>query len=201
MLQFRLTKYDPAHRDRQGAYLLEEWTSSANVGRSFGGVVLTEAAYLRVEEAYVTTAVDFLRQAGVVSLTVAGLENPRGLALTFSEDTSLTLEEITAVLRRVLREEFWCRLECERPLVHIDWDYYLFLGVPMSCPAAEAACLRRGLFLGGLLRDPLWGPDRLFPLYRSVNARSLLDRTAKQMLYFNQVHINEPMIQSIVIRQ
>ncbi|MCS5699495.1 hypothetical protein NZK32_10640 [Cyanobium sp. FGCU-52] len=146
MHQFRLTKYDPAHRDCQGAYLREEWTSSAQIGRSFGGVVLTEAEVQRVEEAYAISAVEFLREAGVVSLTVTGLENPRGLELPFSEGTSLALEEVAGVLRRVLREEFWCRLEGEQAFVHIDWDYYLFLGVPIPCPAAEAAALRRGLF-------------------------------------------------------
>jgi len=128
-------------------YLRQEWTSSAHVGRSFGGVLLTEAEYLRVEEAYASCAVAFLREAGVASLAVEGLENPRGLTLPFSEGTSLSLEEITGVLRRVLREEFWCRLEGEQAFVHIDWDYYLFFGVPIPCPEAEAAARERGLFV------------------------------------------------------
>jgi hypothetical protein len=147
---FRLTKYDPAHRDHQGAYLREEWTSSAHIGRSFGGVVLTEAEYQRVEEAYATSAVEFLRKAGVVSLKVTGLENPRGLELPFSEGSSLTLLEVAGVLRRVLREEFWCRLEGREAFLQVDCDYYLFVGVLVACPAAEALAQRLGVVRGAL---------------------------------------------------
>jgi hypothetical protein len=147
LLQFRITKYDPAYRDGRGAYLREEWTSSAHIGRSFEGVVLTEAEYRRVEDAYVASALAFLKEAGVTELTVLGLENPRAVELPFSEGSALDLEVIGEVLRRVLREEFWCRLEGPESFLHVDWDYYLFVGVPVACPAAEALAQRLELFV------------------------------------------------------
>ena len=72
MVEFRVTKHDPAHRDRHGAYRREEWTSSSDIGRESAGAVLAESEYQRVEDAYV--AVEFLREAGVPARSVAGLE-------------------------------------------------------------------------------------------------------------------------------
>src|SRR4051812_49375725 len=61
MYQYRVTKYDPAKRDRWGAYPEDEWISQCQIGQAFGGVVLTAAEYQRVENAYVTAALAFIR--------------------------------------------------------------------------------------------------------------------------------------------
>jgi hypothetical protein len=50
-------------------------------------------------------------------------------------------------MRRVLREEFWCRLEGPEAFVHFGYDYYLYVGVPRACPEAEQATRRAGLFV------------------------------------------------------
>jgi nucleoside-triphosphatase len=55
VFEYRVTKYDPAFRDRAGRYLREEWTSVGDIGRSFGGVVLTREEYRRVEVAHVVS--------------------------------------------------------------------------------------------------------------------------------------------------
>ena len=146
MFEFRVTKYDPAHRDRRGAYTLDEWASFDNIGRAFGEVVLTKPEYQRVENAYVTAAVAFLREAGIEALSVAGLENYNGLPLAFADGSSLGLVEVGGVLRQLLREEFWCRLECARAFVHVGYDYYMYIGVPVACPGAIALARQLGLF-------------------------------------------------------
>jgi hypothetical protein len=91
VFEFRVTKYDPAHRDARGAYTRDEWTAVSDIGRAFGGVVLTEPEYRRVEDAYVTAAVAFLREAEVPSLAVAGLENHAAVPLPFAEGYSFTV--------------------------------------------------------------------------------------------------------------
>lgn len=146
VFEFRVTKYDSAHRDRCGAYTRDEWTSFDDIGRAFGGVVLTEPEYQRVEDAYVTAAVAFFREAGIEALSVAGLENYPGLPLAFADGSSLGLVEVGGVLRRLLREEFWCRLECARAFVHVGYDYYMYIGVPVACPGAIALARQLGLF-------------------------------------------------------
>lgn len=74
-----VTKYDPALRDANGAYLADKWILFKQIGSAFGDVVLTEAEYLRVERAYINSAIAFLRESGFDSLTVEGIENPRRL--------------------------------------------------------------------------------------------------------------------------
>jgi hypothetical protein len=147
MFEFRVTKYDPAHRDRLGVYTRDEWISAGDIGRAFGGVVLTQAEYLRVEDAYVVAAVAFQQEAGVPGLAVAGLENYAGLPLPFAEGSVLRLTEVGEVVRRVLRDEFWCRLEAVEAFVHMGYDYYMYVGVPRPCPEAETLARSLGLFV------------------------------------------------------
>ncbi len=147
MFEYRVTKYDPSFRDANGAFTRDEWISVTDIGRSFGGEKLTREEYQRVEDAYVATALAFLREAGVEALTVAGLENHGGTPLAFTEGSVLLLEQIGEVIRWVLREEFWCRLEATGAFVHLGYDYYTYLGVPRRCPQAEQFARQQGLFV------------------------------------------------------
>ena len=63
MIEYRVTKYDPAKRDARGAYLAEEWTSVTDIDRVFAGVLPTEDEYRRVEQASVDSVLAFLREA------------------------------------------------------------------------------------------------------------------------------------------
>lgn len=147
MFEFRVTKYDPVYRDRHGAYSRDEWTSVRDIGRAFAGVILTKPEYQRVEDAYVETAVAFLREARVSTLTVAGLENHAAAPLSFADGSPLELAEVGDVMRRVLREEFWCRLEGAGAFVHIGYDFYMYIALPGPCPVAVALARKLGLFV------------------------------------------------------
>ncbi|HVJ80321.1 MAG TPA: hypothetical protein VNC50_04550 [Planctomycetia bacterium] len=150
-----MTKYDPKLRNPTGAYTRNEWTSFSDVGRSFDGAELTSGEYRRIEDAYVAAAVAFLREAGVPSLTVRTLENARGRPVPFGEGEVLSVELIPDMLRGVLREEFWCRLEAVDAFVHVGWDYYMYVGVPRPCPFAR---LRAGIL--GLYVEQFASPYR-----------------------------------------
>jgi hypothetical protein len=147
VFEFRVTKYDPAFRDNGGAYTRNEWTSIGDIGRAFSGEVLTEAEYQRVEDAYTVVVIAFLQEAGVTSLKVVGLENHSAIPLSFGEGSILDAVEAGIVLRRVLREEFWCRLERPNAFIHLGYDYYMYVGVPSACPTSEALARRLGLFV------------------------------------------------------
>jgi hypothetical protein len=146
VLEYRVTKYNPAFRDLSGAYLRNEWTSAGDVGRAFGGVVLTAEEYRRVEDAYVAVALSFLRESGQTTLTVSGLENTRRYPIGFAEGSAIGLEQLGSVIRLVLREEFWCRLEGPSSFLHFGWDYYMYVGVPFPCPASQELAEQLGLF-------------------------------------------------------
>lgn len=147
MHEYRVTKYNPALRGPTGAYSRNEWTSVKDIGRSFDDAILTLSVYQRVEDAYVSTALAFLTEAGLTSLNVEGLENTQGQPIACHEGDVLPVERIGDVIGRVLREEFWCRLQNTAGFVHFGWDYYMYIGVPHPCPTAEALALNLGLFV------------------------------------------------------
>lgn len=147
MKQYRVTKYDPILRDDRGAYVRAEWTEFSDIGYSFNGAPLTEAEYLSVENAYIVAASEFFRESGVSSLVVRGLENHRQAEVAFDEGDNLSLEQVSGVLSRMLRGDFWCKLEGNDSFIHVGHDYYMYLGVPMSCPKAEQLAVDLGLFV------------------------------------------------------
>jgi hypothetical protein len=147
MFQYRVTKYDPRFRDASGAYMRDDWTSIDDIGRSFGGSVLTDEEYQRVENAYVEVAIAFLREAGVNTLTAIGVENGGASPFAPLEGTALTGANLADVIRRVLRAEFWCRLEGDNCFVHIGYDYYMYVGVPISDELSRAMARELGLFV------------------------------------------------------
>ena len=147
MNEYRVTKYNPAFRDQSGAYTKAEWISFTQIGQTFSGILLTSDEYERVEEAYVQAALSFLRESGLFSMRVAGLENPRKQPLDFQNDSVLPLDRIGEIIRRILREELWCRLEGSECFVHFSWDYYMYIGVPHPCPKGEALAAELGLFV------------------------------------------------------
>jgi hypothetical protein len=147
MFEDRVTKYDPAFRDREGRYLREEWTSVGDIDRPFGGVVLTREDYQRVENSHVEAALAFIREAGCGSLLAVGVENHGGSPSAPAEDESLSGPRLEEAIRRLLREEFWCRLEGDGCFLHFGYDYYLYVGVPASCPQACGVASRLGLFV------------------------------------------------------
>jgi hypothetical protein len=144
--EYRVTKYNPAFRNQYGHYMKDEWTIFKQIGETFSGVVFTSQEYERVEDAYVQVALSFLRESGLSSLKVAGVENAQKRTLGFSNDQVLALDRIGEIIRPVLREEYWCRLEGNEGFLHFGWDYYMYIGVPHSCPKSEALAAQLGLF-------------------------------------------------------
>jgi hypothetical protein len=70
MFEYRITKYDPRFRDERGAYTRPDWIRLQDVGEIFSGAVLTREAYDAVENAYVASAISFLREVGLNSLAL-----------------------------------------------------------------------------------------------------------------------------------
>jgi hypothetical protein len=146
MIEYRVTKYNPALRDARGAYLHDEWIMFSQIGLEIGGVVLTKREYERVEQAYVDSALAFLNEGGLTSLRIEGLENRKNLALDFGEQSNVSIEHLGVLIRQILREEFWCRFEGHDGFLHFGWDFYMYVGVPYHCRAAEQLAKSVGLY-------------------------------------------------------
>jgi hydroxyacylglutathione hydrolase len=147
MHEFRVTKYDPSLRDETGAFQGVDWVMFSQIGEDFSGEVLTRERYEAVEQAYIDALERFLDEASVESFYAVGVENHRSTGAAPREGERLDRHSIAAVVRAMLREEYWCRLESAEAYVHIGWDYYMYVGVPRDCPGAIAFAQDHGLFV------------------------------------------------------
>ncbi len=149
--KYRITKYNPSNRDATGGYLLDDWTSNSDIGSSFGGTILSEAEYNRVEDAYVLCAVSFLRESGIHQLVMTYLENHGDYhepGLDLKEGQVYSLQELERLFRLVLRETIWGKFEWhDLAYVHFGYDYYMYLGVNQECPKSTAYAVQHGLFV------------------------------------------------------
>lgn len=161
MYGWRVTKYDPAFRDERGAYLRDEWTSLSDVGKSFNGIELTYEEYRNIEDAYVSTALSFVSEAGLDALTVTYLET-HGVSAARTEDLRgidfdpkvarrgmrLSGGALADVCRLVLREILWCKLGSENGFyTHFGYDYYMYIGSPTPSETSIAYGRQQGLFV------------------------------------------------------
>ena len=152
MIQLVATKYDPSNRDPWGAYTVDEWTSSSDVGRVYNGSIVTPVDYLQIEDAYVACVKQLLAYSHCDGLCISGLEDRRGhwkreearrgrpfldpviarmrpAALGPLQD-GLTLggTDLESLVRMILREQLWCRLAGPGGTqVRFGYDYYMYI--------------------------------------------------------------------------
>lgn len=140
-MHLRVTKYPPAHRDPQGRYLRNEWTSIADLGKVFADGVFALADYLAVEQAYVDVVKSILARLRVVELEITELENygepPSPLHIqgittsvqAIDDGIKVSGQVLEDVMRLCLREVIWCKLQGEGGFyVHFGYDYYMYVG-------------------------------------------------------------------------
>ncbi|MFJ3792546.1 hypothetical protein [Kitasatospora sp. NPDC090091] len=147
MIHYRITKHSP----EQQVGTTPSWTSFSDIGESFGGEVLTVAAYTETEERYLSAIRQFSAAQGVTALEVDGLEMypESSWWQRVSEGDWLSLDEAIELSRSVLREDFvWCRLHCGSEFfVHFGYDYYMYVGVSGSFQETVASIRRSGLYV------------------------------------------------------
>jgi hypothetical protein len=146
--QYRVTKYDPSLRDATGAYAGCDWTSRSHIGQVFNGAMLSEAAYLKAENSYLSVMKSFLGEAGIESLELKGLERRDASVAGFLHGGNLSIAESLDFARLVLREEAWGKLVVPgKAYVHFGYDYYMYIGVPSKCEQSIAIAKDLGLFI------------------------------------------------------
>lgn len=143
MAEFRITKYDPDMRLPDGSFGIETWTSVSDIGRSFQGRVLTSTEYIAIESAYVAAVQLFMAACNVDALICNNIELhdnqqdtpqlPPEFRLTNeripAEGTSVSDKDLDDLVRLVLRECLWCRLDGPSGFfVHFGYDLYMYIG-------------------------------------------------------------------------
>jgi hypothetical protein len=171
MYGWRICKYDPRFRDKQGHYQKDEWIGAGQIGEDYPDGVLSEREYLRVEDLYVRAVLRLWIAAGEPALHVRALETsvPFGLPAQSesladvgfggwfpSEGTLITQAALIAAMTRwCLREFGWCELVAGNLRVTFGYDYYLYVATTGDVTDARQAVLESGLFI-----DPYEFPER-----------------------------------------
>lgn len=145
MKQYRVKKTSPPYRDPEGRYRRGDWTSYRHVGKA-----VSQEIYEDVERPYIESALAFLHEQGVEELAVtypanAGKFRESGVQLQLGE--TLDFNSLRKVLKSILREEYWAKLEADGAFIHIGWDYYMYVGVPAAACSAKRFAESSGLFL------------------------------------------------------
>ncbi|MEU3290238.1 hypothetical protein [Streptomyces longwoodensis] len=164
---YRITKYDPAHRDERGHYT---------------GAGDTVSDHGPVEEAYLAAVTAFAQAAGIDQLEIRepqiagfarfglqpavdgyGLSDlfPAGPA-GFHDGALVPIAVGLELVQAMLRDNgAWCRLELgEAFAVHVGWDQYLYIGSNKPCETALARTRALGLFPERIAASPYdFAPD------------------------------------------
>jgi hypothetical protein len=149
--QYRVTKYDPQFRDVDGSYRKPEWTAYSDIGRKYSGRTLTRQRYLATEKRYLNAMTAFLREAGIDTLKISGLEtrsSPAGIAKQWKPKRLLSVAQARRFATQVFRGLIWGRLVAPgRGFVHFGYDLYMYIGVSRHTPNAIQRTVASGLYV------------------------------------------------------
>jgi hypothetical protein len=145
MKQYRVTKYNPEYRNADGTYNRSEWTSYSDVGD-----IVSIEEYEKVENSYIETALNLLEEQQISKITITYLENQQNYkepSITLETGTELNTNQLKNVLKSILREKYWAKLENDNSFIHLGWDYYMYIGVPNEPQKAKKYAESNGLYV------------------------------------------------------
>lgn len=160
MFHWRVSKYNPSHRNTSGSYQKNEWTSFSDIGKIFDDEKLTFDDYLPLEDAYIQAIIGFMECNQTDTMRIASLEKhalPQDVSLysklmldifeNIANKMIVDKETIKSVGRLALREDLWCKLEAKNMRIHFGYDYYLYIGSKSACSGTIAQIESTGLFV------------------------------------------------------
>lgn len=147
-LEFRVTKYDPSNRDARGIYLNDDWTSYADV--ELGRVSVDD--YERVEGSYISAAMMLMNDSGVAQLSLRDIKG------NSHAPADIAIDDLPAVMKPILRDQYWARLHSREAFLHIGWDYYMYLGLSSVREDTLQKIEAQGLFVEPF-RSPYFPED------------------------------------------
>ncbi|SEW16361.1 hypothetical protein [[Clostridium] fimetarium] len=150
MKKYRITKYNPFLRDKQGRYALSEWTSYADIGKLYNGEVFEPNEYICVENKYIQVLMMILKDKSIDTLVVKDLEkyfsiaeavkllNDSDLSLSKKEEelfetvrneNIISISQVDEMTKLLLRECLWCKLRTQENnlFIQVGYDFYLYI--------------------------------------------------------------------------
>ena len=158
MFWLRITKYNPIYRNEEGHYKKDEWTSYSDIGTRYDDKLITFQDYIKFEDAYVYAVISFMHCIEISELKIVNLEKySDDFDKNYSQQMIKTLNSIKNnqvmttniedVIRLVLRENMWCKLEGMGLAIHFGYDYYMYIGSEKKCDQQIKEIEKRGLFV------------------------------------------------------
>ena len=144
MHQYRISKYNPMYRI-DGAYTRAEWTSIADVGKTYDGDVFTLADYEHVEQCHIAFLCALAARENAFPLRIEGLESSQS-EIPWTDNQLITANELPNLVRDVLREECWCRLAAPDFFIHFGYDYTMYVGCSHTTEAITALATSHALY-------------------------------------------------------
>ncbi|MBL4709109.1 MAG: hypothetical protein JKY48_11800 [Flavobacteriales bacterium] len=146
MKSWRISKYNPIHRDKKGAYIKQEWTSLSDVNETFDSKLFTLNEYRKTEDLYINQIKQALKENNARLLKVVELEKwepelvlDKNVAPIYDqkdykiykslEDKDIVnIEDALIIARLNLRSDIWCKLVDfdENFEIHFGYDYYMY---------------------------------------------------------------------------
>lgn len=153
MFSWRITKYNPKNRDKDGFYLdHEEWTCFSEVGTK-----VSEEDYLRTESNYINAITTFMDELGIKKLYLNDLEiwsdevqnqNASPFLTKMWVGKSVSTQEIKELAKLTLRNVIWCKLSYKNKFfVHFGYDYYMYIGTNMDSQNVRQKIEDTGLYV------------------------------------------------------
>ena len=132
MYSYRVTKYNPKYRNKDGIYTLDEWTSISD----FNNEDLTRK-YTPYEDAYINAIYEFMKINDIKNLYIDEIEidyeniKCSNINLDIKQLTNnrvLSKNEISDVTKALLREIIYAKLKSDDKMeVHFGYDYYMYI--------------------------------------------------------------------------
>jgi len=198
MNKYRVTKYDPKNRNKEGHYMYDHWTELGDVGKTLEGELVTPDAYLKVEEDYVKAVIDILNVSNQTHLRLIGFDEKlfKGFLkenkkewfhdasfenIVLSEDLKIGINDIPTIIRLNLRNYLHATLEIkDRYYVHFGYDFYMYVGAPKLSQKTIDKINESNVFI-----EEFWSP------YYSPELEYVVQRSEKGSMFIADEYILE----------
>ena len=145
MICYRVTKFNPKFRV-DGKYLIDDWTSISDVGKSFSGQVLTMQKYEAMEQNYIDFVKNALQICGINELEIIQLEKYSS-RLEWENQQWINLQQISSFMKDCLREKCWAKLVTKDFFLHFGYDYYMYISSNLNEQMLQELACRFDLFV------------------------------------------------------
>jgi hypothetical protein len=144
MNTYRVTKYNPKYRDKEGAFTKDDWTSISDIGKTFENKTISATDYKTVENKYINAIKLILIELSIEYCTVESLfkneldetSNKESIYSRFdfevysniNEGDSMDINKTLTVARLMLREDLWGNIESplKELIIEFGYDYYMY---------------------------------------------------------------------------